>query len=178
MGRRSLLKPQHRVVLGLIAMSAGALLMTLLNPAPPPEDAAAAPPPARQVRAATPGTTAGTRAPVPVPAAPAPPAAPASLEARIQRLGPALAGCSADPEGFAPADGRLELVIGLGPGGLVGAHVPGLAALGDGAGACLGAALGEAGWPAAEPGTAVRVPFFVVQPVGRTVTSGPAPLTP
>jgi hypothetical protein len=85
----------------------------------------------------------------------------------VEALSGALAGCAAEPGGFAPADGRLELRVELGAAGLEGASVEGLGALGEDAAACLSAALGSEGWPSADPPVAVRVPFFVVQPVGR-----------
>jgi hypothetical protein len=172
MGRRSLLKPQHRIVLGLVAMSAGALLITLLNPArdeagPSVSDPAG--PVVATTRPPTPGTTPGARAEVPVPAVrSAGDATPAALQARARLLGAAVAACATEPAGFAPADGRLDLVVELGSAGLDGAFVDGIPGLGDGAAACLAAGLGAAAWPAAEPPTAVRVPFYVVQPVGRT----------
>lgn len=158
-------------------MSAGALLMTLLNPAePPPEDGVPqAPPVAGPVAAPASGTTPGARVEVPLPAVQAVgDATPQAVDARARTLGAALAACSADPAGFAPADGRLELVVALGGTGLEGAHVDGIPSLGPAAAACLAAALGSGPWPHADPPTLVRVPFYVVQPVGRP-DAPPAP---
>lgn len=163
-------------------MSTGALLITLLNPPrdaldASAEDARTAAPLA--ARPPTPGTTPGARAVVSVPAfATAGEVGPDALQSRARRLGAALVRCAAQPAGFAPADGRLDLVVELGASGLEGAFVDGLPSLGAGAEGCLAAALGASAWPSAEPPTAVRVPFYVVQPVGRADPNRAAPGAP
>jgi len=179
--RRASLKPQHRIVLGLVAMSAASLMLTLL--APPPassrvEGAAVGPVQTVPPVAAepTPGTTPGARVELPVPGSRA--------EGRVDEggIGPraeafsrALGVCAAEPGGFAPADGRLEVVVELGPGGLEGAWLDGLSTLATDASTCLAAALGSGPWPTAEPPVAVRVAFFVVQPRGPQDPASPRP---
>lgn len=164
-GRRSLLKPQHRIVLGLVAMSAGALLMTLLNP---PEPASPAPLETRPEPTVPPrGDAPAERVDVPLPAVMSSGQGPVAVQERARILGAAVDDCARRPQGFAPADGRLELVVELTSLGLSSARVEGLGVLGADASACLAAALGSAPWPRAEAPVALRMPFYIVQPVGK-----------
>lgn len=162
-GKR-ILKPQHRMVLGLLAMSGGAFVLTVLFP-PPPEEADEA-------------LSAGEAGePVPSVGTPAP-----TLELVLEAVEPgtgtlddaaaqAVAGlnrCAADAAAFAPVDGRLSAVVEVGPAGISRAHVRGVDTLGPEASACLVGALSDAGWPAiaGEP-VRVTLPFYVVQPLGE-----------
>ena len=166
LGGRSRIKPQHRIVLGLVAMSAATLLITLLAPPPVQPPGAGGPESvAHSPSAPTPGTTPGARVDLPLPAMRTGTVDEDALGSRAEALASAVEECASAPRGFAPADGRLEVVVELASTGLAGARLDGLSGIGEEATACLVDAIGRAPWPSVDPPVAVRVPFYVVQPL-------------
>jgi hypothetical protein len=170
--RAGLFRPQHRMVLGLIAMGGAALLLSLQLPHPDeepggPADAAGAPGPAVAVAVPAIGAVPGASTMLKLPDDP--PAAlgaadPASIATAMDAAAPAVNACAADAGAFQPLDGRLVLALTLGPDGLREAVVEDVAELAPAAVACLSGAVAAVPWPIAEPPVRIRLPFFVVQP--------------
>lgn len=168
--KQGLFKPQHRVVLFLLAASAGSFLLTILFP--PKDDAAAA-----EASRAAPAVPAGpvvfprergALLPLLLPegATPGPLADSGTLVTAAQALAPKLAGCAAShAAALAPLDGRLVVRAEVGPAGLQRAGLADVAEADAEAVACLAVAAWRHAWPSRDPAESVQVPFYVVAPL-------------
>lgn len=179
MRKQGLFKPQHRVVLFLLAASAGSFLLTILFP---PPDPALEPSSAAAVAAASgplvfprergafvsldPGEGEGSAAPIEG----------GDLVAAAQALAPKLSACAAaHARALAPLDGRVVVRAEVGPEGLQRAGLVDVAEIDPSARACLATAAWQHAWPRREPAEGVAVPFYVVAPLERTSGEGPPP---
>ncbi len=172
MRKQGLFKPQHRVVLFLLAASAGSFLLTILFP--PPDTASEAPQAA--VEAGTPAPLVfprqrGAFLPL-VPGEREGSAAPADgggLVQAAQALAPKLTACgAAHAQALAVLDGRVVLRAEVGPNGLQRAGLVDVVEADERAKACLSTAVWQHAWPRREPAEGVSVPFYVVAPLEQT----------
>ena len=155
---RGLLKPQHRMVLGLVSLSSASLMLSLMYGK---DDRAKA----RVPKAAS--TRSRPRATVPLPLGGATPAAKASDEAiadAVTAVGPSIQRCldAAEPD-LGPWNGLSTAIeVQLDASGLARADVLDMRGAPTAFLGCLGAALSVARWPSGgEDILLVRVPLRV-----------------
>ena len=164
------MSPQRRMVLGLVAMSGAAFVLTVVGPKKPAQkgdgdadvvlspqgpQAPLAPPRQR-------GATVDLLQPEGIQAQQA-----ADLGAAMAVVIPAVNRCAQEQVAdFAPLDGGLDLRLNLGPGGLASAAVLDLSALSGPATTCLAQAVWEVGFPPVDSGESVTFTFYVVAPLG------------
>lgn len=176
MRRQGLFKPQHRVVLFLLAASSGAYMLTILFP--PKDKAEQADRTAAAPRAPAPPLEfprqRGALVPLPAPDAPlVPPVDEGDLVLAGQALAPALSACAEEhASALAPLDGRLAVRADVGPDGLMQAVLVDVAEADPSAVRCFATAAWSLAWPRRSPPETVLVPFYVVAPLSA---AEPAP---
>ena len=171
------MSPQRRMVLGLVAMSGAAFVLTVVGPKKPIEKAQQ-----DEDLGLAPGPPAGPLTPPRLRGATVDLPPPDGLQAQqAEDVGaamgvviPAVNRCAQDRVAdFAPLDGGLQLRLDLGPGGLASAAVLDLGALSAPATDCLARAVWGVGFPATEPAESVTFTFYVVAPLGPTDAPDP-----
>ncbi len=171
-GRRtSFIRPQHRMVFGLMVMAAASLVLSISftgkqvakgRPVPaggvPLERVVLLPP--------DPGTVLV-----------GPIATDAALDQAVLALDTAIGSCAAAHQAeFGGTDGKLQVELILDVGGLHSAAVLGAVLPGPGAVSCLAASVHQLPWPtvAGDP-LELRVPFYVVAPLDSQLGPDGAP---
>lgn len=155
---KGLLKPQHRMVLGLVSMSAAALMLSLMYKK---DDRAGGGVPAGA------STESRVRAAVPLPTGRPPAttdATDAAISAAVDAARPGIVSCTqAFGPDLAPWAGRsTHIEVQLGADGLGRADVLDMKGAPAPFLGCLGAGLGTVDWPTSSDGLLlVRVPVFV-----------------
>ena len=155
---RGLLKPQHRMVLGLVSMSAATLMLSLMYQ----KDDGAAPAVPQDA-----STRALTRSGIPLPMGRPPATGQATSETvgrAVKAVGPGILSClDAFSESLEPWEGvSTRIEVQLDRSGLVRADVLELRGLPEPFVGCLGAALGTEDWPSGgEDVVLVRVPMAI-----------------
>ena len=175
---RGLLKPQHRMVLGLVALSSASLMLSLMYRNDEPGRA-------RVPKGAS--TRARPRASVPLPSGGAPEAvveaSDNAIQAAVTSVVPAVQGCmdAAGPE-LTRWDGlQTSIEVQLGTSGLVRADVLDMKGAPVAFVGCLGAALSTTSWPSGgDDILLVRVPLTIslpptVVPLGGAAAPKPSP---
>ena len=166
------MSPQRRMVLGLVAMSGAAFVLTVVGPKKPAQkaDGAAdvAVAPTGPQGPLVPPRKRGARVDLPRPEGLQAQQA-ADVAAAMAVVIPAVNRCAEQQVAdFAPLDGGLDLRLNLGPDGLSSAGVEDLSALSAPATDCLARAVWGVGFPPTDPAESVRFTFYVVAPLGPT----------
>ena len=168
------LRPQHRITLGLLAMSGAAFLLTILAPRETkPIESVQQAPTVKHTPRGTEGPDAiardkvfafsGTDGSVTAETQP--------IQPRLDLLVADLQQCALRASDFSPVDGWLALQLSVGPAGLESTGVLGTDLVPAPAVDCLRWSLAREPWPPTEPAVRVEVPFLVVQPATGTSVS-------